>query len=1012
MKGLCQKRNATAQQGPIDIGDDTSHQFEALGVDVPSADAPEAHQALVLHSRDDIPRNALEGPANDVDRRSTSEMRDGPGAHHEIVDQRPERTALAYIYCSSQLIKSSEKSRTGRSSESPVEYSTTGLLGSLLKQLYHYLPKDQDVPTLSHLCFETKQDFPSRDDITKGIKSVVGMFKQAFIVIDGLDECSGLGSIEFELFCNFLASLAEPDGSKSCANVVVFSRPGYSAITNAIAECPIVEVDQGANSDDIGRFIGDRSKSLRIDSKSLEVIQGHLQDSADGMFLWVSLTIDSIKNERKPKNMKAAAKNVPKGLSGAYSEALKRVIRKEVSIRGLALKALLWTANSKKPLTESQLLEALVIEPGMTSIDDDEKVDGTQLTTDCEDLLVLRDGRYTLIHTSLGEFLRSVPNSGFEGLEVYSELQTQASRILVEDCVTYFKFDAFRTGPKSTEESFNEMLDGYPFLGYAGIFWGDHLREALEQGASELNSVVGDLLRPQHSREFLHQICVARGMSNTRTISKQPIKIFPFPSGTTPLHLLSIFGLDSLLNTDVFSCADLNIDQADGLGSYAMDYAIWYSRREICHWAVAESHKQISGNFGTSPSIKIKCQSQTSLLLAIVEHHWTNILSDLLKFGYSAADLPLEQGQTALHTAARLGYTDIVDLLLDSGADPNTHVRGKTPLHEAANYKHTDVMRCLLRRSADVSCRRLDGATALHLIVGSEDSDIIEELIHHGASVESRWTSWSSFTPLHVATYRGHICGINTLLKFGSNMEATIPNGWNPLLIAAHKGNNDAVHALLQQGANVAAVTHSMGWTVLHVAAELDHVDVITLVLTAHVPLGVGLIAQKDALGFTPLHVAASYGSTASAVKLLENGAVVDLEDPNGLTAAMLSLRNGNTSLATLLFDKYDADPGHIDHNGGTSLHMAARSGHPDHIQRLLSFGVDAAARDNFKHTALYYAVERGHFRFVEELSRITSSMEMLGKNEEPLGEYSTYPFILCFFRNLGLLWHKTMDKE
>lgn len=261
------------------------------------------------------------------------------------------------------------------------------------------------------------------------------------------------------------------------------------------------------NAEDIRRFIYARSKSLTRDSESLKEIRSHLQDSAEGMFLWVSLTIDSIKNERTPKKMKAAAKHVPKGLSGAYTDALKRIIRKEASIRDLALKALLWAANSKKPLSESQLLEVLVIEPGMTWIHDEDKVDGTQLRTDCEDLLHFQNGHYTLQHSSLGEFLRTITVTDGGDLQSYGRLQDQASRIIVGDCITYFKFSAFANGPMTTKESFDELLAKHPFMEYAAKFWGDHMRDV--QGDAQLENDVCDLLSTQSFRELLHQILIA-----------------------------------------------------------------------------------------------------------------------------------------------------------------------------------------------------------------------------------------------------------------------------------------------------------------------------------------------------------------------------------------------------------------------------------------------------------------------------------------------------------------------
>ena len=62
----------------------------------------------------------------------------------------------------------------------------------------------------------------------------------------------------------------------------------------------------------------------------------------------------------------------------------------------------------------------------------------------------------------------------------------------------------------------------------------------------------------------------------------------------------------------------------------------------------------------------------------------------------------LQEQQTALHIAARLGAVDCAGLLLDSGATPDAAtVEQYTPLHIAAKEGHEDVVQLLLDRGAD-----------------------------------------------------------------------------------------------------------------------------------------------------------------------------------------------------------------------------------------------------------------------------------------------------------------------
>lgn len=72
-------------------------------------------------------------------------------------------------------------------------------------------------------------------------------------------------------------------------------------------------------------------------------------------------------------------------------------------------------------------------------------------------------------------------------------------------------------------------------------------------------------------------------------------------------------------------------------------------------------------------------------------------------FKYSLVNKQDVFGDTALHYACIMGYSDIVELLLDSKGDPECqNINRRTPTHLASEHGHGSVMRSLLRNGATI----------------------------------------------------------------------------------------------------------------------------------------------------------------------------------------------------------------------------------------------------------------------------------------------------------------------
>ena len=129
---------------------------------------------------------------------------------------------------------------------------------------------------------------------------------------------------------------------------------------------------------------------------------------------------------------------------------------------------------------------------------------------------------------------------------------------------------------------------------------------------------------------------------------------------------------------------------------------------------------------------------------------------------------------SALTTAAMIGDTIALGLLLDRGADPKARDKtGRTALIEAVFGGHKDAVELLLRRGAEVNGQDADGWTALMEAASKGRTEIVKQLLAHGADVYI--SSDNGCTAFRVAA-RGN-CELVTLLRLASGSIPNLSNG-------------------------------------------------------------------------------------------------------------------------------------------------------------------------------------------------------------------------------------------
>ena len=433
--------------------------------------------------------------------------------------------------------------------------------------------------------------------------------------------------------------------------------------------------------------------------------------------MWVRLQIKALWDGCFTNNdIRNALDDLPNDLNSTYSRCLDRI--KHSGNTDHAVKVFQWVGCASRPLRIDELKEALAF-----TLEDRAWHPGRTQTTKliigrCANLVILdaADQCVRFAHHSVQRYLTEPGEQSREFQIKYQKGQLECG----EFCINYLNFQDFSL---QLQPISNKTVDLSSNIANAVV-------------AASTNHTVASLM-----------------YKATSIIMQKP----NVPHPTRNIHLLAPINSASALDANKFQFLSYAAENwVNDTKFLPIESRMWPGFRSLAinpkaSWKI---HPWLSGG-----------RSHVSHLHGLLGWSVRKRHIPLLKllFGLDPeyrvrefCNKPLIQdGLPALHLASRLGYDDIVELLLQICSVQDTDYRGRTPLHYASEKGHAGVAKMLLKTGrTKIDGKDVDIRTSLHVSADKGHSEIVGLLLQCKANPNLKDTNGR--TPLWWAAFNGH----------------------------------------------------------------------------------------------------------------------------------------------------------------------------------------------------------------------------------------------------------------
>ena len=563
-------------------------------------------------------------------------------------------------------------------------------------------------------------------------------------------------------------------------------------------------------------------------------------------------------------------------------------------------------------------------------------------------------------------------------------------------CLTYLDLEDL-SSPSPNDEELESRKKKYPLVAYVSQYWGDHVREAganidienVMRLVDDYDRVAGCVQAAWYMESYcangwdvhkgicgLH-VCAWFGLSSIiPKLDKDDFKV----DVEEP-----IFGQTPL----IYACRRGHVEAAKALlkrgasvnkitlkGTTAMFEAIRENKAKIVELLLTREDLDVN-------AVLVQDYERTALMLAARQNH-SNIVQLLLKHPKIKVNVQDTYGWTALSLAAHRGHLNTTKILLGKpeidanlvnafgqsalmlAAERNAF--GQSALILAAERNKTEIVELLLQNGADPMLRvHQDGATAVLLAAGSNAIPVIKTMMKNEVDLDCLDDHRRGL--LHHASAKGWPAVVRFLSELRPewlDVNSKDMNGQTPLHDACSSSRGEStkvVEALLELPGINPAVKDNFDRSCIEVAWQHGYIKIMDILqLKNNFSKRVATFVPDEQK--LPLWSLAKCGFSdiLHTQKLTIPTKMVSEKEPGTQNTALhWAVISNQLEILRLLLHS-DASPDHQNCQGRTPLHLAAVKGNLSATKELLACHADFNNKDIWGQTAFYIAQQNRHY--------------------------------------------------